>query len=155
MVAKHPFHIKVFHADDLVLVHQFGRQFVKHIATAVRHSFMAASDFDALLFPICRAFLLTRQPTLLALEFGFRFSQILGIRIFASVAVNRKGLETNIQTNHRADDGFRLYLNFAEDGYKILSTRRTANRSIANLPFDITALAIRHPAHAGQLDSLV
>ena len=155
MVTKHPLHIEVFHADDLVLIHQFGRQLVKHIAAAVRHSFMAASDLDALLFPVRRTFLLTGQPALLAPEFGFHLPQILGIRIFASVAVNRKGLEANIQTNYRVDDGSGFDLNFAEDGYEILSTRRTANRSIANLTFDITALAVRHPAQAGQLDSFV
>ena len=155
VVSQHPLHIEVFHADDLVLIHQFGRQLVKHIAAAVRHSFMAASDLDALLFPVCRTFLLMRQPALLPPEFGFHLPQILGIRIFASVAVNCKGLEANIQTNHRVDDGFGFDLNFAEDGYEILSTRRTANRSIANLAFDITAFAVWHPAKTRQLDSLV
>ncbi len=128
---------------------------MKHIATAVRHSFMAASDFDALLFPVRRTFLFTGQPALLAPELGFRLPQTLGIRIFASVAVDCKGFEANVQTNHRVDDRFGFDLNFAEDGYEVLSTRRTANRSIANLTFDITALAVRHPAQTGQLDSFV
>ena len=116
---------------------------------------MAASDLDALFFPVRRTFLFTGQPALLAPELGFRLPQILGIRIFASVAVDCKGFKANVQTNHRVDDRFWLDLNFAEDGYEILSTRRTANRSIANLTFDITALAVRHPAQTRQLDSLV
>ena len=155
VVPQHPLHIEVLHTNDLVLIHQCGGQLMKHVIAAVTHLLMATGNLDSLLFPVGGTMLPSGQIALFTPQPDFRFPQILWILVFLPIAVNGKGLDANVQPNHGVDTGLGFNLHFAEDGHKILSAGRTANRSIANLTFDITALTVWYPSQTRQFNSLV
>lgn len=155
VVPQHPLHVEVFHTDDLVLTHQCGGQLMKHVVAAVTHLLMATGNLDSLLFPVGGTMLPSGQLALFTPQPDFRFPQILWILVFMPIAVNGKGFEANVQSNHGVDTGLGFNLHFAKNRHKILSAGRTANGGIANLAFDITALAVWHPAQTRQFNSLV
>ena len=155
VVSQHPLHIEVLHTNDLVLIHQRGGQLMKHVIAAVAHLLMATGNLDSLLFPVGGTMLPSGQLTLFTPQPDFRFPQILWVLVFLPIAVNGKGFEANVQSNHGVDTRFRLNLHLAKNRHKILSAGRTANGGIANLAFDITALAVWHPSQTRQFNSLV
>ena len=125
VVPQHPLHIEVLHTNDLVLIHQCGGQLMKHVVAAIAYFLMAASNLDSLLFPVGGTMLPSGQLALFTPQPNFRFPQILWILVFLPIAVNRKGFEANVQSNHCIDTGLWFNLHLAEDRHKILSAGRT------------------------------
>lgn len=104
-VLNHAFHVQIFDADNLVLMHKARGERVQGVTALVRHGAMGASDTQPLLLATLRSFLPPREATLLLFQVSQPVGEMARVLDLLAAAQHGQMFEAKVHADHRGRNG--------------------------------------------------
>ena len=130
MIFHHILGREAFHADDVILPHNLGRELLLVVPSHVSDMLLKTGNPQASLLTIPASLLLSGKQPLKASELLLTLGEVLGVCIFISIAGDNEIFDTEVQTDG-CSCGLPTFLwdILTVDGYKVFPTGFSGNGS--------------------------
>ena len=141
MVPQHILDLQMPDRDDLILVHQLGRELLQGVPTHVSDMLVDAGDADALLLMVLRARHCSRKAALGSCQLLLILGEILRIPGFRAIAHSAERLEPDVDVDASLSAGSEGCFFLDAEGNEVFPRCCLGYGRIQDAPIKVTALA--------------